>query len=242
MQPDQSGHLDVAAAHPVRPQPPQQPVEPVQRKHPRAGPQQGFPAGSQQRGEAEQQGPDEVAGQHDHVRQPPGVEVDQGQHHAAGGEAPERGPHQPAGTGGQRPGPGHDQRHEREQHPGGRLDDRVADGDRRGARGAAAAQHDPAEHGHVVPGPDRGVAVRAAALPQQRDSRGHAVGDDVEERADHEPEGPGEQCDHPGGRGEAGHHGLSRWATRPVMVSVPPAPPPPELPPLAWPGKPTFWP
>ena len=87
---DDAGELHVAAAHPARPNEPQHEVEGVQRGHADAGAQQRRPVAAQQRGDGEQDAGHEVARQHDAVRQPVRVEVDERQHDADRREVEER--------------------------------------------------------------------------------------------------------------------------------------------------------
>ena len=92
---------------------------------------------------------------------------------------------------------------ERHQHRGRQLDERVAPGDRRPARAAAAAQQEPREDGDVVVGLDRRLAAGAAGT---RDGEGLAlrqpVGDHVQERSE-------DRTEHGGQRGAVarGHGG-----------------------------------
>merc|ERR1711969_430640 len=97
---------------------------------------------------------------------------------------------------------------------------------------AAAAEGQPSQHRNVPPPPHRLVTRGTAALAQQRDAGGHAIGDDVEERADDGAEDAGADGDE--GEGERGHgdatsrrHSTSPSACSPVsmIVGVPPYPP-----------------
>ena len=83
------------------------------------------------------------------------------------------------------------------QRSGQRLDQRIADRDARPAAAASPAQGEPREHRHVVVRSHRGAARRAArAGSRERLAARQAVGDDVQEGPDGEPQHPGEDGDH----------------------------------------------
>jgi hypothetical protein len=143
----------------------------------------------------EQHRPDEVARQHDRVRQLVRVEIDQAERNADRGQVEQGDEQQDAGN--QSPGirrrilikRPEAPRDEREERARAELDERVARGDRLGAGAAAAAQREPRDDGDVVVGLDLGAAARAGARRgDDREAGGNAVDDDVEERADEHAE------------------------------------------------------
>jgi hypothetical protein len=93
------------------------------------------------------------------------------------------------------------------------LDRRVAAADRDAAVAAPTAQEQPGDDRHVVVRAHRRAAARARrARRDEREAGRQAIRDDVEERADDEPEeGGGEKCERHAGLWRVGGWDLRPW-------------------------------
>ena len=145
----------------------------------------------------------DVARQHDAVRQPVRVEIDERQHDADRREVQERDDddrQRPAGLRVGRPSQCSPKALvcATSTHHVTTANATPVIASTTGYRGEIGAPHDahlprsaihPSDR-HVLPWLDRRVAVRATALAQERDVRRHAVRDDVQKRADDEPNTP----------------------------------------------------